>query len=259
VKNQSGAPEGLTRRYETSTTGQTLEKVETGEIHYLRPNEALEEIGSSTPGGAFDPFVEKCLRLIGAALGLPYEFVLLDFSRGSFSSSRAALLQTYRTFQTWQQWLQQSLLQPVWNWRIAKAIKAGELRPAPVDSRGVSQWYRVQWQTPEFGWVDPQNEAQANILEITSGASSLTQWVRKKGGDAEEMLAEKGRDIANAARIAAEINAEHGTSITWHDLITLGIPGQVTKSQAEAGAPKDAKQDIEATYGKGAGVEQWLT
>jgi lambda family phage portal protein len=232
VENEGGAPTGMPTRYETSTVGATLEKVETGEIHYLRKGERLTRIGNETPGAQFDPFVEKCLRLIGAALGLPYEFVLLDFSQGSFSSSRAALLQTYRTFEGWQQWLEACFLQPVWNWVIAKAIKAGALRPAPVDARGVSEWYKVQWQAPEFGWVDPQNETQSHILKIGAGAESLTQWALKEGRDAEEMLAEKGRDIATAMRIAADINKEHGTNITWRDLITLGLPGQVTKAQA---------------------------
>jgi capsid protein len=237
VENESGAPDGLVRRYETSNTGQTIEKVETGEIHYGRRGDKMHLIGNETPGSQFDPFVEKNLRLIGAALGLPYEFVLLDFSQGSFSSSRAALLQTYRTFQTWQMWLEHCFLQPVWNWVIAKAIKAGNLPPAPVNGAGVSQWYKVQWQPPEFGWVDPQSEAQANILKIGAGASSLTQWAKKEGRDSEEMLAEKGRDIANAARIAAEINKEFGTAITWRDLITLGLPGQVTGEQKKADAP----------------------
>lgn len=238
VENEAGAPMGLTRRYETSTVGQTLEKVETGEIHYLRKGEKINEVGSSTPGQQFDPFVEKNLRLIGAALGLPYEFVLLDFSEGSFSSSRAALLQTYRTFNTWQMWLTNCFLQPVWNWVIAKAIKDGAIPQAPVDSRGVSEWYRVQWQPPEFGWVDPQNEAQANLLKITAGASSLTQWAIKDGKDAEEIMEEKGRDIATAVRIAAEINQANGTAITWKDIITLGMPGQTaTGSKQEPKQP----------------------
>ena len=247
VENEAGAPTGLTRRFDTDTDAQSLEKVETGEIHYLRKGEKMLEIGNATPGTNFDPFTEKILRMVGAALGLPYEFVLLDFSEGSFSSSRAALLQAYKVFDSWQQWLINSFLQPVWNWRIAKAIKAGELPPAPVDKRGVSEWYRVQWQTPEREWVDPQSDVQANTIEIASGVSSITQWARKKGRDAEDVLAEKGKDIANAVRIAAEINAEHGTSITWRDLITLGIPGQVTSAQAnedkQQAKPKEAPED----------------
>lgn len=246
VENEAGGPTGLPRRYTEDDSGnnQTIEKVQIGEIHYLRKGEKMQEIGNVTPGQMFDPFVEKILRMIGASLGLPYEFVLLDFSQGSFSSSRAALMQTYRTFQNWQQWMISGFLQPVWNWRIAKAIKSGELPMAPVDKRGVSEWYKVQWQTPEYEWIDPQAEAQARTLEISSGVSSLTQWARKKGYDAEDMLKEKGTDIAHAVRIAAEINEEHGTAITWKDLITLGMPGQVPNGETSAKPQEKPPQKV---------------
>ena len=243
VENEAGAPNQLPRRIDgEDTTSTPLQKVETGEIHYLRKGEQMKEIGNVTPGQTFDPFTEKILRMIGAALGLPYEFVLLDFSQGSFSSSRAALMQTYRTFENWQQWMITQFLQPVWNWRIAKAIKAGDLPMAPPGPNGVSEWYKVQWQTPEYEWIDPQSEAQARTIEIASGVSSITQWARKKGYDAEDILAEKGADIQRAADIAATINAvTPGANITWKDLITLGIPGQVTSQQANA-----AKQNAPA-------------
>lgn len=240
VENEAGTYTGLPRRTDTEDTSSTpIQNVQTGEIHYLRKGEKMNEIGNVTPGQTFDPFVEKMLRMIGASLGLPYEFVLLDFSQGSFSSSRAALMQTYRTFENWQQWLIIGFLQPIWNWRIAKAIKDGDLRMAPVDSRGVSEWYKVQWQTPEYEWIDPQAEAQARTIEIAAGASSLTQWTRKKGRDAQDVLKEKGTDIANAIKIAADINEQHGTAITWKDLITLGMPGQVTGGQEAK--PQEAK------------------
>lgn len=236
IENSSGAPEGLPSRLRQTDSGPVLERVETGLVYYLRRGETLRRISNETPSPTFDPFVEKCCRIIGAALGMPYEFVLLDFSETSYSSARAALLQAYRTISNWQQWLSGCFLQRVWNWRIAKAIKAGDLAPAPTDSRGVSQWYRVLWQAPEFGWVDPQAEAQAQVYAITAGASSLTEWCRKRGRDAEDTLREKGTDIATAIRITNEINQKFGTSLAWNQLMTLGLPGQITRAQAEQDA-----------------------
>jgi capsid protein len=200
-----------------------------------------------TPGSQFPAFTERIARIIGASFGLPYEFVLLDFSMGSFSSSRAALLQTYRTFEGWQRWLIGGMLQPIWNWRIAKAIKAGDLPPAPVDARGVSEWYKVRWQRPEFGWVDPQSENQGHILAINAGASTLSEWCGKRGRDAEDVLHEKGADITTAIKVAESINAAHGTNLTWRDLIVTNMPGQVVnqptdKKQDDASKPKD-KED----------------
>jgi lambda family phage portal protein len=256
VKNQGGAPQIMQqpRRYDTTNNAERpLEKVQTGEIHYLRTNEEMTPIGSNTPGNQFPAFTERIVRIVGAALGLPYEFVMLDFSMGSFSSSRAALLQTYRTFESWQRWLINGMLQPIWNWRIAKAIKEGELPPAPVDSRGVSEWYKVRWQTPEFGWVDPQAENQGHILAINAGASTLSEWCGKRGRDAEDVLREKGHDIATAIEVANSINKQYGTTLTWRDLIITNLPGQVSKQQ---GAGSEADQPTVTKTDKAEGEEQ---
>lgn len=212
------------RTYEKQLSGQTI---------YGNPGDRVESLASNTPNPQYVAFMEQSLRQIGAALGLPYEFILLDFSKGSYSSSRAALLQTYRTFTDWQEWLTQAFLQRVWNWRIAKAIKEGKLSPAPLDDKGVSEWYKVEWSFPEFGWVDPQNEAQANLLEWQLGTNTVTQMNRKKGRDVEDVFDEKAKEIAYAevaARKAGEI--VDGLNLSWRDIISAQIPGQTSAPAA---------------------------
>jgi len=216
------------RNSSTGVDARSYEKQLSGQTIYGSPGDVIKSLASETPNPQYMAFMEKSLRLIGSALGLPYEFVLLDFSKGSYSSSRAALLQTYRTFTDWQEWLTCSLNQRVWNWRIAKAIKEGQLPQAPLDSKGVSEWYKVEWSFPEFGWVDPQNEAQANLLEYQLGTNTITQMNRKKGRDVEDVFREKGEEIAFAQRIAEETNAKHGTDLTWQNFIQAQIPGQTS-------------------------------
>lgn len=248
VKNQGGAPNmtAQPRRYEKDDEGtrRPIEKIETGDIHYMRTNEDMAYIESKTPGTNFSPFTERVARIIGAALGLPYEFVLLDFSQGSFSSSRAALLQTYRTFNNWQYWLINGFLQPVWNWRIAKAINDGQLPPAPVDpTTGISEWYKVQWQTPEFGWVDPQNEAQGHIMTINAGAGTISEWCRKRGRDAEDVLSEKTRDIEMAIELTDALKAKFPeANISWRDLIVTNLPGQFSRRDADEASKKPTEK-----------------
>jgi len=219
--------------YENQLSGQTI---------YGKPGDVIQSLASNTPNPQYMAFMEKSLRIIGSALGLPYEFILLDFSQGSYSSSRAALLQTYRTFTDWQEWLQSTFLQRVWNWRIAKAMKAGLIPQAPVGANGVSEWHMVEWSFPEFGWVDPQNEAQANLLEYQLGTNTITQMNRKKGRDVEDVFREKGTEIAFAQRIADEMNAAHGTNITWQTIIQAQIPGQTNAPEAVAPTDEDADE-----------------
>ncbi len=196
-----------------------FEKFEDGQNYYMKPGEDVIPLGVTQPGASFMSYSEMLLRIIGSALGLPYEFLLLDFSKGSYSSSRAALLQTYRTFTSWQEWIDRAM-QRTWNWRIAKAIKAGELPLAPLDARGISQWYRVQWSHPEWEWVDPQNQQQSDLMAFQLGAKSHSEITRKRGRDTEDVLREKAKDMQTAARLESEYGLAPGS------LINAQIPGQ---------------------------------
>lgn len=203
---------------------QSFERFAGGQNYYLRPGEKIESLASNTPNGQFLGYTEMLLRIIGAAISLPYEFLLLDFKGGSFSASRAALMTTYRTFSMWQRWLIDGMLQRLWNWRIAKAIREGDIRPAPVDRRtGWSTWYKVAWATPRYDWLDPRAEANANAAKYALGAETLTSIVHATGRDIEDVMREKAGEIRRAMALAAEIAAETGqTNLTWRDIIGGG-------------------------------------
>ena len=241
--NNNGPGNLGARNASKGVDGDTYEKQLSGQTIYGNSGDEVKSLASNTPNPQYVAFMEKSLRIIGSALGLPYEFVLLDFSKGSFSSSRAALLQTYRTFTDWQEWLTRTFLQRVWNWRIAKAIKAGELRQAPIGANGVSEWFKVEWSFPEFGWVDPQNEAQANLLEWQLGTNTITQMNRKKGKDVEDVFAEKAKELSYAQRVADEANAlTPGLNLTRHDIISAQIPGQTQPAVEVASTEEDGNE-----------------
>lgn len=222
----------------TQTSGQVYERIEDGMTYYLRTGDQIQSLASNTPNAQFVPYNELLLRLIGSALSIPYEFLVLDFKQGSFSASKAALAQVYKTFLNYHTWAVEVMMQRVWNWRIAKAIKAGELPPAPVDSRGVSQWYRVEWSQPDYTWIDPEGGIDAHAKAFNAGVTSVSAFARKSGRDGEDVLREKAKDIATAQRIADEVNTESGTNLTWRDLIQTLQPGQVAGDQAKAQPPK---------------------
>ncbi|MBU0516527.1 MAG: phage portal protein, partial [Proteobacteria bacterium] len=203
-----------------------FEKFEAGQNYYLRTGEKIESLASNTPNREYESFTRNTLRLIGAAIGMPYEFMVMDFSTGSYASQRMALLQTHKRLRSYQMWLTRRFLQRVWNWQIAKAIKSGKLAQAPADPTGVSEWYKVDWIYPEFGWADPHREAQKALLEYRMGTNTFSMMAKERGRDPEELLSEKGRDIAKAHAIAQDVNKETGLALTWKDFIEGGgAPG----------------------------------
>jgi len=107
--------------YERNSAGQFVESLEPGMIKHLMPGESITSFNPQRPGATFEPFVDRILKAISAALGLPYELVAKDFSKTNYSSARAALLEARRYFKMRQEWLARKLCQPVWEMVLEEA------------------------------------------------------------------------------------------------------------------------------------------
>ena len=221
-----GGPGGLGPRVGSSSDSgaQQYEKIENGQTYYLRPGEKAGPLALETPHSQYDTYSKSLLRQICQTFGFPYEFIFLDFSQSNYSNTRAGLMLTHRSVETWQAWLIKSM-QRFWNWRIAKAVKAGELKQAPVVN-GVSQWWRVDWQVPNYEWVDPQNKAQIDLLEYQMAETSLRRLNAKRGQDWETVAREKAEELARITEIAQEVSARTGVEITPDQIVKASIPGQ---------------------------------
>lgn len=189
--------------------------------YYLRPHEDVSHPALQSPGGNYVPYMVQQFQVIGAALRIPGEFLMMHFD-ASFSASQVALVSAYNTFEGWEEWLKNAFLQRVWNWRIAKAIKDGELPPAPVDYRGVSEWYKVRWVGPRRNWIDPVKQANADRANYNMGVESLAEIARRNTGmDIDDLLEAKSRDIISAIRISKEIERQTGTRVEWSQIINV--------------------------------------
>jgi len=204
----------------SSAGGHSLDSFDEGMIYELEDGQSLQPFVNNQPGGEYAPFVEINLRLIGMALRLPYEFLLMYFGGATFSASKAALLQVQTTLESWQDWLEDSLIQPVMAWRVARAIADGELPPAPVDRRGRSEWDQWTWQRPAVLWLDPQAAVQAEMQEVSMGVRTLAEAAAERGRDLEETLRERAREL----KLCAAIEAENG--LPAGSLSRIQIPGQ---------------------------------
>jgi capsid protein len=227
-KGQSGG--GLQgRTAATSSTGQPLQKFTDGQIYEIESGSELAPFLNNQPGAEYAPFMELNLRMFGMAVGLPYEFLLMYFGGGSFSSSKSSLLQAYKTIDTWQEWLDCDYLLPVTQWRIAKAITDRELPPAPVDSDGVSEFGKWEWQRPGVEWIDPQNAIQNDMQEVRIGATSMYKVCGKRGADAEETARDNARYLIMLDKVGKEFGVDPAR------LHNIQIPGQ---TPAVADKPK---------------------
>jgi lambda family phage portal protein len=179
----------------TTENDQRLEALEPGVIEYLGMNQDVTFAKPERPGTTFDQFVQRILRMIGAALGLPYELVLKDFSQTNYSSARAALLQAYRVFQVWQNMIVNHLCQPVYELLLEEAWLRGELTAPGFESQKW-EYTRAGWIPPGWRWVDPLKEANADKISIEMGLKTRADSCAEQGQDWEEKAEQAAREKA---------------------------------------------------------------
>lgn len=233
-------PRGASTRTDAGGNQQQVEIHDWGQIHNMREGEDISSFESRTPNQQYVPYLEFQARILGGALGIPWEFIMMVFTDGSFSAQRSALLHMLHKIIGWHTELNAAFNQRVWNWRIAKAMKAGELDLAPVNERGISQWYRVEWSLPSMGWVDPEASAGANSKAWAMGSKSLKRISAQEGTDRNDNLREKAGDIEAAQKQADALNAKYpALKLTWRDFISVAAGGEAPPQITAAAGSTD--------------------
>ncbi|MFP7469991.1 phage portal protein [Niallia taxi] len=156
-----------------------------GAIVGLAENESIETANPGRPNQAFEGFVTAVCRQIGAALEIPYELLLKNFT-ASYSASRGALLEAWKMFRMRRAWLANDFCQPIYEEWLAEAIAKGRV-PAPgffKDPMIRKAYCGAEWNGPSQGQIDPLKEAQAAEKRIELGASTHgREAVELTGGD----------------------------------------------------------------------------
>ena len=167
----------------TSSTFEQVQKWEPFMVWDLLPGEDVDTVSASRPGDSFSPYIMMMCRIIGVAVGYPIELMLLDFSKGNFSGARAAMQEARRGFRRWQGFCQKKICQPWYAWQIMRGIASGELPP-----RG--DIYKVSYQWPGWAYVEPYKEANANKICILTNQKSVSECIRSRGLEPEEVFDE---------------------------------------------------------------------
>jgi len=171
----------------TDSSGTAFSEISPGMVARLKSGEGINVVQPNQPGDNYVGYVESLLRLVGVALGLPYELILKDFSKTNYSSARAALLEGRRVFIRWRKWMADKFCQPIWELVLEEAFLRGTFA-APDFYRFKHEYCRALWVGGSWGWVDPVKEVQASRLAIDYGLSTLAEESAAQGRDWEETL-----------------------------------------------------------------------
>ena len=179
---------------EAGRSRSSLEDLAPGAIQYLADGESVAFSDPARPGTTLAPYVEWALHGVAAALRYPYELLAKQFTN-NFSGGRLALIDGRITFRVWQHCLIESILRPVWERFIDRAVMAGAIRIDPVRyEENRDHFLQHAWIPPGWPWVDPEKEVRADIAAIEAGLLTETESLAMRGRDFDETLAQRERE-----------------------------------------------------------------
>ena len=120
----------------------------------------VKAIDSTNAQSTFEPFMSAFLKQVGAAVNIPYEVLMKNFT-ASYSASRAALLQAADEF-------------PVFEQFLAEAVALGRI-DAPGffdDPIKRAAWSQADWYNEASHLLDVTKEVEGARMRIALGLST---------------------------------------------------------------------------------------
>lgn len=144
-----------------------------GVINYLKEGESIEIADAKRPNNNFDAFVSSMAKYVGAALEIPYEILMKSFT-ASYSASRGALLEAWKSYRMRRTWFANDFNKPIYEIWLCEAVSKGRVNcPGFFNDPIIRKAYSgSEWIGPSPGQLDPVKEAQAAEYRIKNGFST---------------------------------------------------------------------------------------
>lgn len=149
----------------------------------LNEGEKAHDINPGRPNTAFDGFVIAISRQIGSALEIPYEILVKHFT-SSYSASRAALLEFWKSVKMYRTWLASDFCQAIYEEWFAEAVAKGRIS-APgffTDPIRKKAFTGAEWNGPAQGLLNPAQEVSAAEKRVRNGFSTRSREATEMNG-----------------------------------------------------------------------------
>lgn len=209
-----------------------------GEYQVLPEGAEVHDSSPQYPSGEFDPFMKRALRGMAAGFGVLYNNLASDLEGVNFSSIRQGTLDEREHWKELQEWLIESLIQPVFDAWLPRALLSGRIKVKgrPLKPERIDRYGMVSWQPRRWQWIDPRADVDAAVEAKNNMLTSPGRIIREQGQDPQTIWAESARDVR--AMIDAYV-AEGVDEATAKELVLLSM-GKQPQKPAPTG-PKDEK------------------
>lgn len=175
-----------------------------GEMNVMNPGEDVEFPVPTRPSSGFSTFVEAVATQIGAALEIPKDILMKEFN-SSYSASRGALLEAWKSFKMYRTWFINDFCDPVYEIWLSEAVALGRIEaPGFFSDRAMREaWLGTQWIGPSQGQLDPTKEISAEIQACQNGFSTYADSaLRINGSDFDSNIDTLIKENARLAEVA---------------------------------------------------------
>lgn len=172
-------------------------EAEPGEFPILPEGAELKDWSPQYPSGEFAVFNKAMLRGISAGMGVLYNNLANDLEGVNFSSIRQGTLDEREHWKELQQWLIESLIQPVFEAWLPRALLGGHItvKGRPLRADRLPKYSAVSWQPRRWAWIDPSADVTASVLSKNNLLQSPGAIIREQGRDPGNVWREIAADI----------------------------------------------------------------
>ena len=166
-------------------------KLNGARVPRLFQGEKIHLAAPTRPAQQFAAFEGAMLRNVAAATGLSYTQISKDYSQTNYSSERAAMIETYKNIGRVRLGFGEGFCLPILGCVIEEMFAGGRVplpRNAPPFAAMRTAYTRARLLGPGRGWIDPVREAQAAVMRMDAGLTTLEDECGEQGGDWEEVL-----------------------------------------------------------------------
>lgn len=162
----------------------------------LFPGDSVQFSDPKAPNAAAESFLTTFARLMSAALELPHELVLRNFT-SSYSAARGAMLMAWQFFSGRRAWLARELCAPIYEAVLLDAISAGRLK-APgffTDPHARQAWLGCEWIGDAPPHIDENKAVSAAMARIDGGLSTRKrETAALTGQDYDRVLRQREKE-----------------------------------------------------------------
>lgn len=185
-----------------------------GQVNIMEPGEDITFAQPTRPAGGFDAFVNAICTQLGASFDVPVDLLLKRFN-ASYSASRAALLEAWKSFRMRREWLADDFCRPIYAVWMSEAVARGRIyAPGFFTNPAIRAAYLgSEWIGPSQGQLDPVKEITAEILACSEGFSTHEQsTIRLNGGQWDANVEQLARENEKLGGSAPDAHQSGGTA-----------------------------------------------